>query len=99
MKRVEVAEQVAEFVRTQAPEPRKALRMALRNLMREQGDIKALEGPLTNYWRLRVGGYRVVFAYARGGKTIRCIFTERRSLVYEVFEKLLEAKLLGGASQ
>jgi mRNA-degrading endonuclease RelE of RelBE toxin-antitoxin system len=99
MKRVEVAEQVAEFVRTQAPDPRKALRMALRNLMREQGDIKALEGPLTNYWRLRVGGYRVVFAYARGGKTIRCIFAERRSLVYEVFEKLLEAKLLGGAGE
>lgn len=94
MKRVEVSEQVAEFVRTQAPEPRKTLRAALRKLEREQGDIQSLEGPLKNYWRVRVGGYRVIFAYHSGGKTIRCIFAERRSVIYEVFAKLLEAKLL-----
>ncbi len=94
--RVEVSEQVADFVRRQAPEPHKVLWAGLRKLEREQGDIKALEGPLRNYWRLRVRGYRVVFAYAPGGKAIRCIFAERRSVVYEVMEKLLASKLLGG---
>ena len=72
--RVEVSEQVADFVRRQAPEPRKLLRAGLRKLEREQGDIKSLEGPLRNYWRLRVRSYRVVFAYALGGKASRCIF-------------------------
>ena len=95
MMRVEISEQVAEFVRTLAPDPRKALRAALRGLEREQGDIKALEGPLKNYNRLRVAGYRIVFAYARGGKTIRCIYAKRRAVIYEAFERLLKAALLG----
>ena len=96
MMRVEVSEQVAEFIRTRAPAPRKALRAALRKLQREEGDIKALEGPLQNYCRLRVSGYRVVFAYARGGKSIRCIYADHRNVVYETFERLLKEALLGG---
>jgi len=95
MMRVEISVQVAEFVRTRAPAPRKALRAALRKLEREEGDIRALEGPLKNYCRLRIGGYRVVFAYARGGKTIRCIYADHRSVVYEALEKLLKEALLG----
>ncbi len=95
MIRVEISEQVAEFVRKLAPDPRKALRSALHNLERERGDIKALEGPLKNCCRLRSGGFRVIFSYARGGKTIRCIYAERRAVIYEVFERLLQAKLLG----
>lgn len=95
MMRVEISAQVAEFVRTRAPAPRKAIRAALRRLEQEGGDLKALEGPLRNYCRLRVGGYRVVFAYARGGKTIRCIYADHRNVVYEAFEKLLKETLLG----
>ncbi len=81
----------------QAPEPRRALRVALRGLEREQGDIKALEGPLKEYLRLRAGGFRIVFAYAepeKGRRVIRCLFAEKRSAVYEVFKKLLETQLL-----
>ena len=63
--------------------------------MHERGDLKALEPPLAEYSRLRVGGYRVVFAYARRG-TIECIFAERRSVVYELLVERLRDRLKGG---
>ncbi|MDP9291030.1 MAG: hypothetical protein M3O82_01550 [Verrucomicrobiota bacterium] len=97
--KVELSQQVVRFVGRQAPEPRRSLRAALRGLEREHGDIKALEGPLQNYFRLRVRGYRVIFAYQTvtgRQRVIRCIFAERRSAVYEVFAEMLRRQLLGG---
>jgi mRNA-degrading endonuclease RelE of RelBE toxin-antitoxin system len=74
------------------------LREALRALGRERGDIRALEGPLENYHRLKVGGYRIIVAYKVSAKrrTIQCIFAERRSAVYETFQQLLRKHLLEG---
>jgi mRNA-degrading endonuclease RelE of RelBE toxin-antitoxin system len=95
--RVELAEQVVLFVRSQPPDPRRKLRLALRRLTTERGDIKALEGPLQGYHRLRIGAYRVVFAYSqpRDGRTcIQCLFVERRDTVYTVFSRMLERQLL-----
>ena len=51
--------------------------------------IKALEGDLAGYYRLRIRSYRVIFAY-RGTKRpgppeIDCLFCEHRSVVYEAF--------------
>jgi mRNA-degrading endonuclease RelE of RelBE toxin-antitoxin system len=59
-------------------------------LTRPSGDIKALDGPLSGYSRLRVGGYRVIFAerFERGERRIECVFVEARGIVYELFEKL-----------
>jgi mRNA-degrading endonuclease RelE of RelBE toxin-antitoxin system len=88
--RVRLAPQVVEFVRTQAPEPRRQLRRAIRGLVREEGDLQALEEPLQDYWRLRVGPYRVILRYA-SSKTIECVFAERRGIVYETFaDSMLE---------
>ena len=42
--------------------------------------------------RLRVGKYRIIFAYAADG-AIEAIFIEERSLVYEVFEAEFIRKL------
>lgn len=94
--KVELSEQVVAFVARRAPEPRRALRAALRALARENGDLRSLEGPLSNYHRLRVGGYRIILAYRCPGtrRTIQCIFAERRSVVYEVFQELLKKHLL-----
>jgi mRNA-degrading endonuclease RelE of RelBE toxin-antitoxin system len=94
--RVELSEQVVRFVAKRAPEPRRMLRAALRGLAGEHGDIRALEGPLEDYHRLRVGGYRIILAYEVSGKRriIRCIFAERRSAVYETFQQLLRKHLL-----
>lgn len=93
--KVELSEQVVEFVRQLPPEPRRTLRRALRDLARERGDIKSLEGPLDGYSRLRVGPYRVVLSYAKR-RTIQCVFAERRSIVYELLVELLESRLTRG---
>ena len=93
--RVVLARQVVEFVRRLPPEPKRRLRRALRDLAREKGDLKALEPPLEGYCRLRVGGYRIVFAYGKRG-TIECIFAERRSLVYELLVERVLDKLISG---
>lgn len=72
------------------------LREALRGLAKERGDIRALEGPLKDYHRLRVGGYRIIFAYAGKQRRIQCIYAERRSAVYEMFAEFLKKHLLEG---
>jgi len=77
--------QVIEFSRRLAPEPRRAIKKALAGLARDQGDIRALEAPLSDYYRLRVGRYRIVFRYARKGD-VEVVFVEERQLVYELFE-------------
>ena len=97
MPTVEVSSQVLNFVRTQAPEPRRRLRLAIRGLAAGRGDIRALEGNLEGYHRLRIGSFRVVFAYASNAGSmvvIRCIFADRRDVVYGVFSAMLQARLL-----
>jgi mRNA-degrading endonuclease RelE of RelBE toxin-antitoxin system len=86
---------VIDFVRGQAPEPRRRLRQAIRDRAKEKGDPLALEAPLQGYYRLRVGPYRITLRYV-GEKTIDCVFAERRGLVYDVFSKALIERLLRG---
>jgi mRNA-degrading endonuclease RelE of RelBE toxin-antitoxin system len=93
--KVVLAAQVADFVRRLPPEPRRRVRAALRDLSRERGDIQALEAPLEGYCRLRVGGYRIVFAYGKGG-VVECVFAEQRSVVYELVLERLRDRLKGG---
>ena len=99
--KAELSAQVVAFVAGRAPEPRRALRAGLRALRQEQGDIRALERPLGDYHRLRVRGYRIIFVYRVAGKqrTIRCLFAERRSVVYELFQRLMQAQLLAGGQE
>ena len=96
--RVDLAPQVEEFIRGRAPEPRRSLRSALRGLEAERGDIKALEGELNGFWRLRVGEYRVIYTIevVAGERVVRCLFAERRALVYAMFTKAIQI-LLGRA--
>jgi mRNA-degrading endonuclease RelE of RelBE toxin-antitoxin system len=96
--KVELSDQVLRFVQTQAPQPRRKLRLALRGLESERGDIKDLQGPLSRYSRLRVGAFRVLFIRepdASGVSCIRCIFAERRDTVYTVFSHMLKRDILG----
>lgn len=93
--KVDLSSQVLDFVRRLPPEPRRRLKMALRGLTKERGDIKRLEAPLDGYCRLRVDGYRVIIHYARGG-VIQCVFAEQRSIVYEVFAVALREALIRG---
>ena len=77
------------------PSPGDACDERCGNLGRGRGDIKALEAPLDGYCRLRVGGYRVIFAYGQRG-VIECIFAEQRSLVYELLLERLRDRLRTG---
>jgi mRNA-degrading endonuclease RelE of RelBE toxin-antitoxin system len=88
---IKVSAQVAAFVRSLPPEPRRQLRLAVRSLARGRGDCKALEGELAGYWRLRVRSYRVILW--RGASVIECVFAERRSIIYEVFAAEVRRRL------
>ena len=89
--RVELDPQVADFVRSLAPEPRRRLRDGLRGLEKESGDLKQLEADLAGYVRLRVGRHRVIvrFYSEAGERVARCVFAERRAVVYELFSEIL----------
>ena len=91
-RRVLAAAQVSEFIRTLAPETRRRVRLALRGLELDRGDVKALEGTLLGYHRLRVGAVRMIFRYGpseTGGPAVYGVFAEHRSLVYLLLEDLL----------
>ena len=59
--KISASEQVVEWLSRLAPEPKRRLRVALRNLETWRGDIAPLHGELEGFYRLRIGGYRVVF--------------------------------------
>ncbi len=92
--RVELDPQVADFLRALAPEPRRRLRTALRGLREEKGDLRALEGELGDYHRLRVGSYRILVRFYADphGRVARCVYAEHRSVVYELFASLLTSE-------
>jgi mRNA interferase RelE/StbE len=92
MPKIEVKAPVYDYIRRLAPEQRRALKKALKELERERGDIRALEQALTGYHRLRVGKFRIIFRYASPAR-IEAIFIEERGIVYEVFESQFLARL------
>jgi len=90
---VRIQDEVFDFLRKLPPQPRHALRVAIKELTRESGDIKALSDELDGFFRLRVGSYRVIFEYEiiAGRRTITCVFAGPRKWIYEVFQsRLLE---------
>ena len=93
--KVEISDQVLDFVRSLAPEPRRSLRLGLRGLEEDGGDIRQLEGDLAGWCRLRVKSYRVIFRYemVESQSIARCVFAERRELVYELFAEVIRRLL------
>jgi mRNA-degrading endonuclease RelE of RelBE toxin-antitoxin system len=96
--RVEVSPQVVQYVQSLPPGPRRTLRLAIRGLARGRGDVRALEGELADFSRLRVGAHRVVFhvEVRDAERLIRCDYAEKRSVVYEVFAEILQSRIIGG---
>ena len=90
---VRIQKEVFDFLRKLPPQPRHALRVAIKGLARESGDIKPLTEELEGFFRLRVGSYRVIFEYEiiEGRRMITCVFAGPRKWIYEVFQsRLLE---------
>jgi mRNA-degrading endonuclease RelE of RelBE toxin-antitoxin system len=94
--RVRIGSQVAEFISKLAPEPKRALREALKGIATGKSDIKLLEGKLSGFHRLRSGRIRVIYQERtlRGEQQILCFYADYRATVYDVFEQLLTAELL-----
>jgi mRNA interferase RelE/StbE len=84
--KVELEQQVVDFIRSLPPEPRRVLKRSLKNLEKEKGDIRALEGDLAGFYRLRVLRYRIIVLYQVPSerRTIRCVYAAPRNIVYEV---------------
>ena len=85
------SEQVQNFVSALAPEPKRKLRNGIRELANDLGDIKPLVDDLLGYQRLRVGEFRVIYRddFKNGAQLRKCLFAERRNVVYEIFEKMV----------
>jgi mRNA-degrading endonuclease RelE of RelBE toxin-antitoxin system len=83
------SEQVQNWITSLPPDPRRRVRLALRSLAENRGDIKALEAELAGLCRLRVGGYRIAFSY-EAGSIIRLEYADLRELGYERFLRLLK---------
>lgn len=88
---VRVTEEVMDYLRKLSPQPRHVLRVAIKGLGKEQGDLKPLTEELEGFHRLRVGSHRVIFEYeVIGGKRmITCVFAGSRRWIYEVFQSRL----------
>jgi mRNA interferase RelE/StbE len=85
---VRLQEEVLDYLRRLPPQPRHALRIALKRLAEELGDIKPLTEELEGFHRLRVGSHRVIFEYEfiDGRRAITCVFAGPRRWIYEVFQ-------------
>ncbi len=94
--KVRVGRQVEDFLKALAPQPRRTLRQAMKNLADHQGDVKLLEGKLSGLLRLRVGKLRVIFEVRtiRGERVYLCFYVNYRSIVYEILEQLLASGLI-----
>jgi mRNA-degrading endonuclease RelE of RelBE toxin-antitoxin system len=88
---VQWSEQVRTFVAGLAPGPRRKLRAGIRGLAGDRGDTQALVDDLLGYKRLRVSDFRVIYreAFEKGVPVRKCLFAERRNIVYELFRKMV----------
>ncbi|CAN5744919.1 hypothetical protein BH09VER1_BH09VER1_11230 [soil metagenome] len=88
MNQVRIQEEVLQYLRRLSPKPRHALRVAIKGLGKEQGDIKPLTEELEGFYRLRVGSHRVIFEYEmiNGSRMVTCVFAGPRKWIYEVFQ-------------
>ena len=93
------------YIRSLAPEARRAVRSAVKSLAEGRGarggrgraDVRALEGRLQGYWRLRVGTHRIIYTHTadENGPRLDFLFAAPRSIIYEAFERILAEKLSG----
>jgi mRNA-degrading endonuclease RelE of RelBE toxin-antitoxin system len=85
------SDQVRRFVSALAPDQKKKLRVGLRGLAVDQGDLRVLVDDLTGYQRLRISDFRVIYRedFEQGMRIRNCLFAERRDVVYELFRKMV----------
>jgi mRNA-degrading endonuclease RelE of RelBE toxin-antitoxin system len=85
--RILASDQVTGWLRNLPPESKRRVRAALRGLERWQGDIKPLRGELEGFYRLRIGGYRIVCRMV-SKSLVQLEYADTRDVVYEAFRQL-----------
>ncbi len=92
MIRVRIQEEVLDYLRSLPPQPRHALKLAIKGLSKERGNIKSLTDDLEGFHRLRVGSHRIIFDYSviDGERVITCVYAGPRKWIYEVFHSKLK---------
>lgn len=93
--KISASEQVAAWLGSLPPDSKRRVRAALRALEDWQGDIKALRGELEGFYRLRIGGYRIVCRLVRG-KVIQLEYADTRDVVSEAFRQLRNLSEMNG---
>jgi mRNA-degrading endonuclease RelE of RelBE toxin-antitoxin system len=85
---IRIQEEVLDYLRKLPPQPRHRLKVAIKGLTTESGDIEPLTEELEGFHRLRVGSHRVIFEYEMidGIRTITCVFAGSRRWIYEAFQ-------------
>ena len=84
MRKISISEQVERFLRTLAPVPKHAVRLAISRLAYGDDGTKALGGELAGYRRVTWGKYRVV--YLSNANSVECIHAGVRKTVYKEFK-------------
>jgi mRNA-degrading endonuclease RelE of RelBE toxin-antitoxin system len=94
--KIKIGPLAENFIKSLSPLPKRALKVGIKGLEKDTGDLKQLEGRLAGYSRLRVGRIRVIFKAEslRGERVIFCVFINFRPVVYELFEQLLASGLI-----
>ncbi|OGI16080.1 hypothetical protein A3K63_02305 [Candidatus Micrarchaeota archaeon RBG_16_49_10] len=67
-----------------------AIKERVKEKLKKLEDFPELGKPLkySNFWSLRVGGYRVIYEIDKNGKRIIILTVKHRKNVYENFEKI-----------
>src|SRR5436305_14469638 len=94
--RVRLGFQAVEFISKLVPEPKRALRQALKGVADGKGEMKLLEGKLTGFSRLGSGRIRVIYEERvfSGERQVFCVYADYRASVYDVFAQLLAAAVI-----
>ncbi len=87
--KISASRQVSDWLQSLPPETRGRVRAALRRLADGKPvDVKTLQGELDGFCRLSVGEWRIVYRH-RPGNIATLEYADSRSVVYEVFTRLL----------
>ena len=89
--KISASDQVADWLCALPPQTKRRVRLALRGLAKNRGDIKGLRGPLEGFCRLRVGGIRILYRQV-SPQEIFLEYANTRDVVYELYEQILATR-------
>ncbi|MFY8268488.1 MAG: type II toxin-antitoxin system RelE family toxin [Terrimicrobiaceae bacterium] len=92
--KISASEQVTAWLCALPPQTKRRVRLALRGLAKNRGDIKGLQGPLEGFSRLRIGGNRILFRQI-SPREIQLDYANMRDVAYELYEQILANRRSG----